>query len=77
MISDILNQSHAKFYKPQKHLAVNQVTVKFKDVIIFRQYISKKRKCSRIKIYIVRDDWGLTYVMWVYLGKDWQHIPLF
>jgi len=56
MISDILNQSHAKFYKPLKHLAVNQVTAKFKDTIIFRQHIPKKWKCLRIKIYILRDD---------------------
>jgi hypothetical protein len=45
MISDILNQSHAKFDKPLKHLAVHQVTVKCKETIIFRQYIPKKWKC--------------------------------
>lgn len=73
MISDILNQSYAKFYKPLKHLAVNQVIVKFKDTIIFRQYILKKRKCFRIKIYELHDDWGHIYDMWVYLGKDCQH----
>jgi hypothetical protein len=66
MISAILNQSHAKFYKPLKHLAVNQVTVKFKDAIIFKQYIPKKQKCFRIKLYKLRDDWGYTYDMWVY-----------
>jgi hypothetical protein len=73
MISDILNQSYSKFYKPLKHLAVNQVIVKFKDTIIFKQYVLKKRKCFRIKIYELHDDWGHTYDMWVYLGKDWQH----
>jgi len=71
MISEVMNQSHAKFYKPLKHLAVNLGTVKLKDTIIFRQYIPKKWKCFQIKIYILHDDWGHTYVMRVYLGKDW------
>jgi len=35
---------------PSEHLAVDEVTVKFKGRIIFRQYIPKKRKHIGIKI---------------------------
>jgi len=41
-----LNEAYAKFCNPSKHLAVDEVIVKFKLRVIFRQYIPKKRKVS-------------------------------
>jgi hypothetical protein len=68
-IFETQNQAYAKFYNPSEHLAVNEVTVKFKGRVIFRQYIPKKRKCFSINIYKLCDDSGYTYDMKVYLGK--------
>jgi hypothetical protein len=31
MNSEVLNQAYAKFYKPQKHVALNKVNVELKD----------------------------------------------
>ena len=39
-----MTEPYAKFYNPSEHLAVKEVTVKFKGRVIFRQYISKKKK---------------------------------
>jgi hypothetical protein len=58
-----LNQAYAKFYNPSEYLAVDEVIVKFKGRVIFRQYIPKKRKHLRIKIYKLCDDSGYTYDM--------------
>jgi hypothetical protein len=69
-VFDTLNQAYAKFYNPSEHLAVDEVIVKFKGRIIFRQYIPEKRKRFGIKIYKLCDDSGYTYDMRVYLGKD-------
>jgi len=54
---------------PQKHWAVNEVNVKFKGRVIFRQYIRKKRKRFSIKIYKLCDESGYTYDRG-YLGRD-------
>jgi hypothetical protein len=40
---DHIWHNECKFYRPLEHLATDEVTVKFKGTIIFRQYISKKR----------------------------------
>jgi hypothetical protein len=40
-----------KFYNPSEHLAINEMTVLFKGKAAFKQYIPKKKKCFRIKIY--------------------------
>ena len=48
---------------------MDEVIVKFKGRVIFRQYIPKK-KCFGIKIYKPRDDSGYTYDMRVCLGRD-------
>jgi hypothetical protein len=69
-VFDTLNQAYAKFYNPSEHLALDEVTVKFKGRVIFRQYIPKKRKRFGIKIYKLCDECGYTYDMRVYLGKD-------
>jgi len=48
---------------------VDEVIVKFKGRVIFRQYLPKKRKCFGIKIYKLSDESGYTYDMRVYLGR--------
>jgi hypothetical protein len=48
---------------------VDEVIVKFKGRVIFRQYIPEKRKCFDIKIYKLRDESGYTYDMRVYLDS--------
>jgi len=56
-VFDKLNEASAKFYNPSEHLAVDEVTVKFKGSVIFRQYIPKKRKRFSIKIYKLYDEY--------------------
>jgi hypothetical protein len=50
-VFDTLNQAYAKFYNPSEHLVLDEVIVKFKGRVIFRQYIPKNRKRFGIKIY--------------------------
>jgi hypothetical protein len=69
-IFDTLNNSYEKYYNPSEHLAVDEIIVKFKGKVIFRQYIPKKHKRFGIKIYKLCDAAGYTYDMKVYLGKD-------
>jgi hypothetical protein len=71
-LSETLTANFSKFYNPSKHLAVDEVTVKFKGRVIFKQYIPKKRKCFDIKMYKLCDSTGDTYDMDLYLGKDRQ-----
>jgi hypothetical protein len=42
-VFDTLNEAYAKFCNPSEHLAVDQVIVKFRGRVIFRQYVPKKR----------------------------------
>jgi len=53
-------------------LAVDEVTVKFKGRVLFKQDIPKKRKSFGIKMFKLCDCTGYTYDMNVYLGKDRQ-----
>jgi len=69
-VFNTLNQAYPKFYNPSEHLAVDGIIVKFQGRVIFRQYISKKRKHFGIKIYKLCDESGCTYDMKVYLGRD-------
>ena len=62
-VFDKLNEAYAKFYNPSEHLAVDEVMVKFKGRVIFKQYIPKKRKHFSIKIYKLCDESGYTYDM--------------
>jgi len=64
------DEAYVKFYNPLEHLAVDEVIVKFKGRVIFRQYSPRKRKRFSIKIYKHCDELGYTYDMRVYLGKD-------
>jgi hypothetical protein len=41
-ISDIKNSKFSKLYHPTEHMAVDEVIVKFKRKVVFRQYIQKK-----------------------------------
>ena len=47
---DILNEKFSKFYSPSEHLAVDEVIIKYKGRVIFRQYIPKKHKRFGIKL---------------------------
>ena len=69
---DILSNKFSIFYNPSEHLAADEVIVKYKGRVIFRQYIPKKHKRFGIKIYKLCDKTGYTYDMTVYLGKDRQ-----
>lgn len=69
-IFDLLNALYKEAYDPAENLAIDEVIVKFKGRVIFRQYIPKKRKQWGIKIYKIADELGYTYDMQVYLGKD-------
>jgi hypothetical protein len=40
---------------------MDKVTVNFKGRVVFRQYIPKKQKCFRIKMYKLCDEAGYTY----------------
>jgi len=76
IIFDKLNNSYAKYYSPTKHLAVDDIIVLFKGIVIFKEYIPKKHKHFGIKLYTLCDSKGYTptYNMTVYLGKDRQHV---
>jgi len=69
-VFDTPKEAYVKFYNPSEHLAVDEVIVKFKGWVIFRQYIPKKRNRFGIKIYKLCDESWYTYDMRVYLGKD-------
>ena len=66
-VFDKLNEAYAKFCNPSEHLAVDEVIVKFKNRVIFRQYI--QRKSFGNKIYKLCDESGYTYDRRVYLGR--------
>jgi len=53
-------------------LAVDEVIVKFKGRVLFKEYIRKKRKSFGIKMFKLCDSTGYTYDMNVYFGKDRQ-----
>ena len=72
-VFDKLNEAYAKFCNPLEHVAVDEVIVKFKGRVIFRQYIPKKRKSFGIKIYKTCDESGYTYDIRVYLGRFTLH----
>ena len=44
---EIIRTNFSKFYNPSKHLAVDEVIVKFKGTVSFKQHIPKKRTYSR------------------------------
>ena len=62
----------SKFYDPSECLAIEEVIVKFKGRIVFKQYIPKKRKRFGIKMFKLCHSTGYTYDLNVYLIKDRQ-----
>jgi len=73
-IRDLFEILRTKFYNPSEHLVVDEVTVKFKGRVIFKQYIPKKHKHFGIKMYKLCDANNYTYDMDAYLGKDGQRV---
>ena len=69
---EIIRMNFSKFCNPSEHLAVDEVIVKFKGRMVFKQYIPKKCKHISIKMFKLCDSTGYTYNMNVYLGKDRQ-----
>ena len=68
-----LNNKFCELYNRTEHLAVDEVIVLYKGIVVFRQYIPKKHKRFGTKIYKLWDSLGYTYDMSVYLGKQQQH----
>ena len=68
---EIIRTNFSKFYNPSEHLAVDEVILKFKGRVLFKQCIPKKRKSFGIKSsnYATLLD---THDMNVYLGKERQ-----
>ena len=57
---EITRTDFSKFYNPSEHLAVDEIIVKFKGRIVFKQYIPKKRKRFSIKLCKLCDSAGYT-----------------
>lgn len=55
---EILRTDFTKFYSHSERVVVDEVIVKLKGRIIFKQYISKKHKHLGIKMYKVCDSCG-------------------
>jgi hypothetical protein len=58
LVADTDSESGSEASDIYDCLAVDEVIVKFKDRVIFRQYIPKKRKSFGIKIYKLCDESG-------------------
>jgi hypothetical protein len=69
-VFDYLNARFAEVYSPTEQLAIDEIIVKFKGKVVFRQFIPKKRKRFGIKLCKLCDSLGYTYDMKVYLGKQ-------
>jgi hypothetical protein len=69
---EIIRTNFSKCYNPSKHVAVDEVLVKFKGRIVFKQYIPKKHKHFGIKMFKLCDSTGYIYIydMNVYLSKN-------
>jgi len=59
----------SKYYNPSEYLAVDEVIVKFKGSIVFKQYIPKKCKRYGIKMFKICDSTVYAYDMNVYSVK--------
>jgi len=44
-----LDDNYAKFYNPSENLAVDEVIVKYRGRVIFRQYLQRKENVSASK----------------------------
>jgi hypothetical protein len=66
------DEDNYAFYNPSEHLSIDEVIVKFKGRVVFKQYIPKKRKRFGIKMFKLCDSTRNTYDMKFYLGNDRQ-----
>ena len=48
-LTEIIRTNFSKFYNPTEHLVVDEVIVKFKGRIVFKQYIPKNAYVSASK----------------------------
>ena len=71
---EILMTDFTKFYSRYERVVVDEVVVKFKGRIIFKQYISKKHKHLVIKMYKVCDSSGYICDVDICLCKDREWI---
>ncbi|GFS93137.1 piggyBac transposable element-derived protein 4 [Trichonephila clavipes] len=69
-VFDSFNGIFKEVYDPTENLSFDEVIIKFKGRVLFKQYILKKRKQWGLKMYKIADATGYTYDMRVYLGKD-------
>jgi len=69
---EIIRTNFSKFYNPSEHLVVDEVIVKFKGRVLFKQYIPKKLKRFSIKMFKLCYPTGYTYDMNGCLDKDRQ-----
>jgi len=72
ILFDKLSDAYAKFYIPSEHLAVDEVTVLFKDRVILKHYIPKKHECFGINVYKICNITNYTchiIYTWVRTGK--------
>jgi hypothetical protein len=60
----LVNDIYSKYYALSEHLSVDEV------IVLFKQYITERHKCSGIKIYKLCNKTGYTYDMEVCLGKN-------
>ena len=67
---ETLNTTFKQPYEPTEEVAVDEVIVKFKGRVAFRQYIPMKRKQWGIKVYTTADKKGYTYDIRVYTVND-------
>ncbi|GFU21061.1 piggyBac transposable element-derived protein 4 [Trichonephila clavipes] len=69
-VFDSFNRIFKEVYDPTENLSFDEVIIKFKGRVLFKQYIPKKRKQWGLKMYKIADATGYTYNMRVYVGKD-------
>ena len=67
---EILNEAFKRIYKLTEHLSLDEVIIKIKECVAFRQYILKKRKQWRIKLHKISNKTGYTFDTRAYLGND-------
>jgi hypothetical protein len=71
-VFEILDRTFSKFYNPTENLAIDEVVVLFRGMVVFRHCLPKKREGFIMKIYKLCDSNGYTYDLKVHLGKDRQ-----
>ncbi|GFW78142.1 piggyBac transposable element-derived protein 4 [Trichonephila clavipes] len=62
-VFDSFNRIFKEVYDPTENLSFDEVIIKFKGRVLFKQYIPKKRKQWGLKMYKIADATGYTYDM--------------